>query len=51
MLEKYLKTDAEREAAIRAAEESMMAWRVYFDGMYEAGIERTPMKERWYGTA
>ena len=51
MLEKYLKTDAEREATIRAAEESMMAWRVYFDGMYEAGIERTPMKERWYGTA
>ena len=37
LLEKYLRSDAEREAAIQAAEESMMAWRVYLDGIYEAG--------------
>lgn len=38
LMEKYLKTDDERAAAIRAAEESMMAWRVYLDGIYEAAI-------------
>lgn len=37
LLEKYLKSDAESEACIRAAEESMMAWRIYLDGIYEAG--------------
>lgn len=42
LMEKYLRTDAEREAAIRAAEESMMAWRVYLDGIYEAGNEKNP---------
>jgi len=42
LLEKYLKSDAEREAAIQAAEESMMAWRVYLDGIYEAGNEKNP---------
>ena len=41
LMEKYLKTDDEREAAIRAAEESMMAWRVYLDGIYEAGAAET----------
>ena len=38
LMEKYLRTDAERAAAIRAAEESMMAWKVYLDGIYEAAI-------------
>ncbi len=37
LLEKYLQSGPEREAAIRAAEESMMAWRIYLDGIYEAG--------------
>lgn len=41
LMEKYLKTDDERAAAIRAAEESMMAWRVYLDGIYEAGAAET----------
>jgi pyrroloquinoline quinone (PQQ) biosynthesis protein C len=38
LLEKYLKSDAEKEAAIQAAEESMMAWRIYLDGIYEAAV-------------
>ncbi|MBI4489659.1 MAG: iron-containing redox enzyme family protein [Deltaproteobacteria bacterium] len=42
LLEKYLQSDPEREAAIRAAEESMMAWRVYLDGIYDAGVENNP---------
>lgn len=44
LLEKYLRSDAEREAAIRAAEESMMAWRVYLDGIYEAAVENRARK-------
>jgi hypothetical protein len=36
-LEKYLRDDGERETVIRAAEESMMAWRIYLDGIHEAG--------------
>ena len=39
LMEKYLRTEAEREAAIRAAEESLMAWKIYLDGIYEAGVE------------
>ncbi|MGH7824697.1 MAG: TenA family transcriptional regulator [Candidatus Binatia bacterium] len=38
LLEKYLKTEDERRAALRAAEESMMAWKVYFDGFYYEGL-------------
>ena len=38
LLEKYLRTDAEKEAAIHAARESMMAWKIYLDGIYEAGV-------------
>jgi len=41
LLEKYLKTEAERQAALRAAEESMMAWQVYFDGFYYEGLRRS----------
>jgi len=41
LLEKYLRSDAEKEAAIQAAEESMMAWRVYLDGIYDAGVENS----------
>ena len=41
LLEKYLKTEAEKEAALRAAEESMMAWKVYFDGFYYEGVRRS----------
>ncbi len=51
LLEKYLRSDAEKDAAIRAAEESMMAWRVYLDGVYEAGVESRPATETRYGTA
>jgi pyrroloquinoline quinone (PQQ) biosynthesis protein C len=40
LLEKYLETDDERQAALRAAEESMMAWKVYFDGIYYEGLNR-----------
>jgi hypothetical protein len=41
LLEHYLTTDAERKAALRAAEESMMAWQVYFDGFYYEGLNRS----------
>ena len=41
LLEKYLTSDAEKKAALRAAEESMMAWQVYFDGFYYEGVRRT----------
>ena len=41
LLEKYLTTDAEKQAALRAAEESMMAWQIYFDGFYYEGIRRS----------
>jgi hypothetical protein len=44
LLEHYLTTDAERKAALRAAEESMMAWQVYFDGFYYEGLRRTAEK-------
>ena len=44
LLENYLTTDAERNAALRAAEESMMAWQVYFDGFYYEGLRRTAAK-------
>lgn len=40
LLEKYLHSDAERAAAVRAAEESMMVWRVYLDGICEAGVKK-----------
>lgn len=42
LLEKYTVSDAEREAALKTAEESMMAWRVYLDGIYEAAVEDSP---------
>lgn len=51
LLEKYLKSDAEKEAAIQAAEESMMAWRVYLDGIYEAAVENRAKKGASHGTA
>ena len=44
LLEKYLKSDEERQAALRAAEESMMAWKVYFDGFYYEGLKRSQPK-------
>jgi hypothetical protein len=40
LLESYLITDAE-SAALRAADESMMAWQVYFDGFYYEGLKVT----------
>ena len=51
LLEKYIRTDGEREAAIRAAEESMMAWKVYLDGICDAGSEKHRLTEIRYGTA
>jgi hypothetical protein len=44
LLEKYLTSEAEKKAALRAAEESMMAWQVYFDGFYYEGVKRTAAK-------
>jgi hypothetical protein len=41
LLEKYLKSDEQKHAALRAAEESMMAWQIYFDGFYYEGIRRS----------
>ncbi len=41
LLEKYLKTEDEKEAALQAAEESMMAWKVYFDGLHAEGLIRS----------
>ena len=41
LLEKYLKTDEQKQAALRAAEESMMAWQVYFDGFYYEGLRKS----------
>ncbi len=41
LLKKYLQTDEERRSALRAAEESMMAWHIYFDGIYREGIARS----------
>ncbi len=44
LLENYLTTDEERRVALRAAEESMMAWQVYFDGLYYEGLRRSAAK-------
>lgn len=44
LLEKYLQTDEERRLALRAAEESMMAWQIYFDGIFREGIARSRTK-------
>jgi hypothetical protein len=41
LLEKYLTRDDQKQAALRAAEESMMAWTVYFDGFYYEGLKRS----------
>jgi hypothetical protein len=41
LLENHLTSDAEKNAALRAAEESMMAWQVYFDGFYYEGVRRS----------
>lgn len=51
LLEKYLRSEAEKEAAIRAAEESMMAWKVYLDGVCDAVAGTHPTMELRYGTA
>jgi len=51
LLEKYLHTDAEKEAALQAAEESMMAWKVYLDGVVDACAGSNPAMELRYGTA
>ncbi len=51
LLEKYLRSEAEKEAAIRAAEESMMAWKVYLDGVCDAVAGSSPTMELRYGTA
>jgi len=41
MDEKFLKTQAEREAAISAAEESMMVWAIFIDGMYQEALRQS----------
>ncbi|HWO41037.1 MAG TPA: iron-containing redox enzyme family protein [Candidatus Eisenbacteria bacterium] len=41
LLKKYLTLEDQRQAALRAAEESMMAWKIYFDGFYYEGVRRT----------
>lgn len=40
LLEKYLVAEEERRAALQAARESMMAWRVYLDGIFDAALEK-----------
>ena len=40
LLEKFLTSD-EKQAALQAAEESMMAWQVYFDGFYYEGLRQS----------
>jgi pyrroloquinoline quinone (PQQ) biosynthesis protein C len=49
LLEKYLRTEEERQAALRAAEESMMAWQIYFDGIYREGIRRSVVRGADHG--
>jgi pyrroloquinoline quinone (PQQ) biosynthesis protein C len=49
LLEKYLKGETERQAVLRAAEESMMAWQVYFDGFYYEGLKRSGKGGRKHG--
>lgn len=44
LLEKYLKSEEVKRAALRAAEESMMAWQIYFDGFYYEGLRRSAAK-------
>ncbi len=41
LLEKYMTADSEKEAALLAAEDSMIAWKFYLDGIAEAAIEKT----------
>jgi pyrroloquinoline quinone (PQQ) biosynthesis protein C len=41
LLEKYLRTEEEKRMGLRAAEESMMAWQIYFDGFYYEGLKRS----------
>jgi pyrroloquinoline-quinone synthase len=36
LLEKYLTEEGERQEALQAARESMMVWKVYLDGIFEA---------------
>lgn len=40
LMEKYLETQIEREAALQAARESMLAWRIYLDGIYDAAVAK-----------
>ena len=40
LLEKYLPGAREKEAALQAAEESMIAWKFYLDGICEAALEK-----------
>jgi len=51
LLERFLPGEAERQAALRAAEESLMAWKIYLDGIHDAGVENIRMGGRGYGTA
>jgi len=41
LLEKYIAADIQKEEALQAAEDSMIAWKVYLDGIAEAGLEKT----------
>ncbi len=41
LLEKYMSENSQKEAALQAAEDSMIAWKIYLDGIAEAGIEKT----------
>lgn len=41
LLEKYISADIQKEAALQVAEDSMIAWKIYLDGIAEAGIEKT----------
>ncbi len=39
LLEKYLVTEDDRRQALQAGRESMMAWKVYLDGIFEAAVK------------
>jgi len=42
LLERYLVVRGDQELALQAAEESMMAWKIYLDGIYETAIQVSP---------
>lgn len=46
LLEKYLPGERETVAALQVAEESMIAWKFYLDGICKAGLEKEAVKSK-----